>query len=133
MPFDVRWSIHSREKGPLLDGTAERVVQEYRQDLEKVLARRGAALVVRNLKSRIRNPTPYYWNQIRAVPVGGHWEVVDGNVVYGPWLEGTGSRNRARPGFPGYRSFQLAGQTLDGQAGVIGERHLRLYIPRIEG
>ncbi len=126
-------TMHSRTKGPLTDGTAERVVQEYRQDLEKVLARRAAQLVVRILKSRIRNPTPYYWNQIRAIPLGGHWEVVDGNVVYGPWLEGVGSRNRARPGFPGYHAFQLAGQTMDAQAGTIGEQHLRLYIPRIEG
>jgi hypothetical protein len=129
--YDLR--VNGSMKGPIPEGRADRIVEEYRQDLEKVIARRGAALVVRNLKSRIKNPTPYYWNQIRATPVGGHWEVVDGNVVYGPWLEGTGSRNRARPGFPGYRSFQLAARTLDGLAGTLGEQHLRLYVPRLEG
>lgn len=129
----ISLEMHARTKGPLTDGRAARAVEEYRQDLEKVIARRGAALVVRYLKQRIKNPTPYYWNQIRASPLGGHWEVVDGNVVYGPWLEGVGSRNRARPGFPGYHSFQLAAQALNGQAGMIAEGHLRLYIPRIEG
>lgn len=129
----ITFEMHARTKGPLTDGRAGRVVEEYRQDLEKVLARRAAQIVVRILKSRIRNPTPYYWNQIRAVPVGGHWEVVDGNVVYGPWLEGVGSRNAPVTRFRGYHAFKLAGQTMDAQAGAIGEQHLRLYIPRIEG
>lgn len=129
--IDLR--MYETHKGPLLDGRAERVVQEYRQDLEKVIARRAAKVVVSILKSRIRNPTPYYWNQIRAVPVGGHWEVVDGNVIYGPWLEGVGSRNAPVTRFKGYHAFKLAGQTMDAQAGAIGEQHLRLYIPRIEG
>ena len=34
---------------------------------------------------------------------------------YGPWLEGTGSRNLTTR-FKGYHSFRLAGQTLDGLA-----------------
>lgn len=127
----INLSMHSTVKGPLTDGRAERAVEDYRQDLEKVIARRAAALVVRILKQRIKDPTPYYWNQIRALPVGGHWEVVDGNVIYGPWLEGVGSRNAPVTRFKGYHAFKLAGQALDAQAGAIGGNHLRLYIPRM--
>lgn len=124
--------IDGSVRGPLTDGRAERVHDEYVQDVSRVVAQRGARLVVSLLKSSIKNPTPRYWNTIHIEPTGaGGWTVVDNNAVYGPWLEGSGSRNRARPGFPGYASFRLAGQMLDGMAGNIAENHLRLYIPRM--
>lgn len=118
-------------RGPLPDGRAEKALEEYVQDVSKVVAQRGARLVVSLLKSSIKNPTPHYWNTIHIEPLGSGWEVTDTNAIYGPWLEGTGSRNRARPGFPGYHSFRRAGQQLDGMAGPIAEDHLRLYIPRM--
>lgn len=117
--------------GPLTDGRAIKVHNEYVQDVSKQVAKRGERLVVSLLKSSIKNPTPHYWNTIHIQPVGAGWEVTDTNAVYGPWLEGTGSRNRARPGFPGYHSFERAGRLLDGQAGPIAEDLLRLYIPRM--
>lgn len=123
--------IEGNVSGPLTDGRALRAHDEYVQDVSKVVARRGARLVVSLLKSSIKNPTPHYWNTIHIEPLGSGWQVVDNNAVYGPWLEGTGSRNRARPGFPGYASFRLAGQMLDGMAGNLAEDHLRLYIPRM--
>jgi hypothetical protein len=84
------------------------------------------------LKRFIKWPTPYYWNQIRAVPAGAGWEVNDGGVIYGPWLEGEGSRNRARPGFPGYGARRQAAQRLDGEAGAIAYSLLnRIYIRRM--
>lgn len=118
-------------RGPLRDGRAEKALEEYVQDVEKVIAQRGARMVVSLLKSNIKNPTPRYWNTIHVEPLGSGWTVTDNDAVYGPWLEGTGSRNRARPGFPGYASFRLATQMLDGAAGPIAEDHLRLYIPRM--
>jgi len=30
------------------------------------------------------------------------------NLIYSNWVEGISTRNRARPGFPGYRMFQMA-------------------------
>lgn len=118
-------------RGPLTDGRALAAHDEYVQDVSRVVAKRGVRLVVSLLKSSIKNPTPRYWNTIHEEPLGSGWEVTDNNAVYGPWLEGTGSRNRARPGFPGYASFRIAGQMLDGMAGPIAEDHLRLYIPRM--
>lgn len=118
--------------GPLVDGRALKAHDEYVQDVAKVVAKRGERLVVSLLKGSIKDPTPHYWNTIHIVPTGaGGWIVTDTNAVYGPWLEGTGSRNRARPGFPGYHSFERAGRLLDGEAGDIAENHLRLYIPRM--
>lgn len=124
--------IDGTVRGPLTDGRAERAMEEYVQDVPKQIAKRGERIVVSLLKSSIKNPTPRYWNSIHIRPTGGGgWIVTDRNAVYGPWLEGTGSRNRARPGFPGYHSFERMGRMLDGEAGNIAEDHLRLYIPRM--
>jgi hypothetical protein len=124
--------MHATVKGPLTDGRALRAHDEYVFDVSRYIAQRGAALVVSYSKSSFKNVTPYYWNQIRAVPAGGGaWDVDDGGVIYGPWLEGVGSRNRARPGFPGYHMFQRAGRVIDGMAGDMAEDRLRLYIPRM--
>ncbi|MES2211352.1 MAG: hypothetical protein V4515_14410 [Chloroflexota bacterium] len=124
--------IDGSVSGPLTDGRALRAHDEYVQDVAKVVARRGERIVVSLLKGSIKHPSPHYWNTIHIEPTGASgWTVTDRNSVYGPWLEGTGSRNRARPGFPGYHSFRKAGEMLDGLAGNIAEDNLRLYIPRM--
>ena len=37
------------------------------------------------------------------------------NVVYASWVEGVSSRNRPRPGFPGYRMFRNAFKRLEAE------------------
>ncbi len=126
LDFDVE------KHGPMTDGRAQHALHEYVQDVPKVVAREGARMWTSLLKRFIRNPTPYYWNQIRAMPGGAGWEVNDGGVIYGPWLEGEGSRNRGRPGFPGYHARRTAAQQLDGRAGAIAYSLLnRIYIRRM--
>jgi hypothetical protein len=50
--------------------------------------------------------------------------VHDDGVIYGPWLEGTGSRNAPVTRFPGYGSFRRASQQLDREIGGIADRIL---------
>lgn len=124
--------VHSDVKGPLTDGRALRAHDEYVQDVSRVVAKQGERIVVSLLKGSIKNPTPRYWYSIHIEPTGGSaWDVTDNNAVYGPWLEGVGSRNRGRPGFPGYASFRRASQMLDRQAWYVADRHLALFIPRM--
>jgi hypothetical protein len=128
----ISLSMYATEKGPLTNGQAVRAADDYVQDVPKVVARTGARYWVALLMQFIRVPTPYYWTTIRAMPAGAGWVVRDGNVVYGPWLEGEGSRNRGRPGFPGYRARRKATQRLDGEAGTIAYDLLnRIYIDRM--
>jgi hypothetical protein len=127
----IEMSAYSTEKGPITDGRAMRALLDYEQDVEKVLARRGAALVVSFSKASFKNVTPYYWYQIHEEPAGAGWEVTDGGVIYGPWLEGVGSRN-ATTRFKGYGMYRRASQALNQQAVMIAEGHLRLYLPRMQ-
>jgi len=64
-----------------------------------------------NLDRSIRNPTPYYETQItiqRLSPTV--MRVHDRDVIYGPWLEGTSTRNRTTR-FRGYASLRRARQS----------------------
>lgn len=49
------------------------------------------------------------------------------NATYGPWLEGTGSRN-ATTRFKGYHSFRMAAQTLNGMAEDIASTAYEPYV-----
>ncbi len=125
-------SMHATAKGPLLDGRAVQAHDEYVQDISKVLAQRAERLVVSYSKASFKNVTPYYWNQVRAHPIGGNtWEVDDGGVVYGPWLEGVGSRNTPVTRFAGYGMYAKAGRVVDGIAPTVADDRLRLFIPRM--
>lgn len=52
-------------------------------------------------------------------------------ATYGPWLEGTGSRNLATR-FKGYHSFRQAGQVLDGLAEGLAEDAIQPYLREMQ-
>lgn len=101
--------------GPMFDarfGAARRQMED--EGLNRV-GGQGLSDVHANLNTSIRNPTPYYETQITSERRGDEQVVHDRGVIYGPWLEGTGSRNQTTR-FKGYASFRRAAQELDGQA-----------------
>ncbi len=53
-----------------------------------------------------------------SAAVGGlkAWEVHDSDIVYGPWLEGVGSRNFPVTRFKGYSTFRKVAQQIDRKA-----------------
>lgn len=59
------------------------------------------------LDRSIQHPTPYYETQIMMQRVDPDWIVHDRGIIYGPWLEGTSSRNHSTR-FKGYQSFRRA-------------------------
>ena len=71
----------------------------------------------RRIKERLDkvlvNPTGFYRAHIQITAVAGEFaEVTDSGVIYGPWLEGIGSRNSLQ-GFRGYATFRRAKQGID--------------------
>lgn len=118
MGFDVT----VRMSGPVLEGRAPEIVNDYLDDALGEVARQGYADVMANLNTALRRPTPYYETQVtyqRMIP-SELWLIHDRDIIYGPWLEGTGSRNRTTR-FKGYASFRRAAQTLDRRAGELAE------------
>lgn len=81
-------------------------------DIKSEVADYGVFLVLMRLGDVLREPTGYYESRIKKERQMNDWTVTDSGVVYGPWLEGTGSRNQISR-FKGYRTFQITKRQLD--------------------
>ncbi len=115
--------------GPFFE-RRERGMAEIINEIEHDVAQVGHAYVKTNLVTFIRYPTPYYWTrtEVRGNPSGPGLSIWDNYIIYGPWLEGVGSRNFPKTRFKGYSSFRLAAQALERTAGAIGDRATRRKI-----
>ncbi len=121
MSFD--YSI--RVSGPLYDGRAEAALHRYTEDLKDTLAKEAYDIIQRRLPKVIRVYTGRYASSIHIDRVQEDRVVTDFPIVYGPWLEGVGSRNFPVTRFRGYHTFRLASQELELKASGIAERLLR--------
>lgn len=79
------------------------VVEGIKEESVKRMADEGERQWLAYLGDRLEEPTGYYESNIHQDYVGrDNISINDANVIYGSWLEGVGSRNSPRPGFPGY-------------------------------
>lgn len=139
--------VKVRAKGPLVDGEFPAIIHDYLEDVTWGLGQQAFADVHSILDARIQNPTPYYETQITqqrggaddlagiasdVTPVVVH----DRGVIYGHWLEGTGSRNAPATSFRGYSAFGSSAKALNlanGKALPIADAVLQRYLPRLRG
>lgn len=105
-------------RGPLLDGASGPIVTRYCRLMTAAVADAGDARVEILHRAYFQHPTPIYWEKVHALPREDYHVITDGGVVYGPWLEGTGSRNRTTR-FKGYWAFRTTTQSLRANAHVI--------------
>ena len=124
-------SFNSRVSGPISSGRMQKDVAAYEHDVAEAIAEFGEKTWVHNLEGSIREPTPYYWTRIDTRELSpNRYEVHDHDIVYGPWLEGTGSRNAPNSIFPGYRSLARTKESVRRRRGGIARRILREYRAR---
>lgn len=95
------------KSGPLFDGRVAIAITEMVADAQEEIAQMAYATVMLNLHTSIRHPTPYYETQIINEYINSDNVIHDRGIIYGPWLEGVGSRNRTTR-FKGYWSFRRA-------------------------
>lgn len=122
--FDLH--ARARARGPVFNGEAQRQIQRGTGASERQIADQAKDFIRRDLIVVPRHPTGYYRRHIRVIRAGGRHEVVDSNVVYGPWLEGVSQRNRTTR-FKGYAFFRRASQRFSRVAGAIADRILQQY------
>ncbi|TDC47641.1 hypothetical protein E1281_25920 [Actinomadura sp. KC345] len=126
--FDVDVERH----GPIFDGRAQAAARQMARATEEELAEVAVNLVVSELGRVLQHPTGYYQSQIQTDRATGGTRVTDGGVVYGPWLEGVGSRNAPVTRFRGYSTFRRIHTRVDRQAKHIAERVMPRYLRRME-
>lgn len=126
--FQIRANVNA--SGPMFDGRAQRAAGDYVDDVRYAVAVRAEELVHARLQAVLKHPTGYYESRISVRRSGNTYEVHDSGIVYGPWLEGTGSRNAPVTRFRGYATFRRTKALVDRQANGIAQRLLDRYRAR---
>lgn len=121
--FDIRVAM----RGPLIDGRTAAAMHTYSDEISLRVAEEGEKLIRQRLKTVLQHPTGYYESRISVDRAGDGYRVSDGMVIYGPWLEGTGSRNSPVTRFPGYATFRRTKPLVDQRARQIAVQLLARY------
>ena len=130
--FDVR--VNSSASGPWASGRAGRALHDYSDDVEYQVAREGERMVHQRLRQVLRHPTGYYQSKISVDRTsGGRYMVHDQRMIYGPWLEGTGSRNSPVTRFPGYWHWKRTKALVAARGPQIAENAVRRHLPEMGG
>lgn len=124
----LRTEVHTR--GPIFDGAAPRVIADFIEAATRAVAEEGAE-DLRAATSVFKNPTGFYKSQVNFHRQGSDFMIDDGGVIYGPWLEGTSTRNRTTR-FKGYKIWRQTTQRLQAKARRIAERVLTRYLGRLQ-
>jgi len=123
-------NITIKSSGPLFDGRGRAISDRSARDMEHHLAEVGADMVRGELERVLRKETPYYRLQITTTEYPSRTVINDGGVVYGPWLEGTGSRNKTTR-FKGYATFRRTRALLDARAKSIIQPYVDILTERL--
>ncbi|MFD5509110.1 hypothetical protein ACFWIB_15215 [Streptomyces sp. NPDC127051] len=119
-------------RGPLFDGRAAREIADYVDEAREQIAEFSEEHVLNLMGTSFREPTGYYESHVMTERASADVSRVhDSGVVYGPWLEGVGTRNRPRPGFPGYEHWRKTKALLALRAPEMAQRLLERYLPRM--
>lgn len=122
--FSLR--IRTAVQGALFDQRAHQLFEEFCEDLEEDGAEWALNHIRGTFHTSFKVPTGYYESNVEIHRSGASTEVWDGGQsgpVYGPWLEGVGSRNSTTR-FKGYHAFRKAAQALERRIEGMGERLL---------
>lgn len=99
-------NISVKATGPLFDGRLNRAMDEAVDEAEQEIATIGANHLRDDLGvPPFKHPTGWYRSHITPKRFGALWAIQDSDVIYGPWLAGTSSRNHTTR-FKGYAHWR---------------------------
>ncbi|WP_030798969.1 hypothetical protein [Streptomyces sp. NRRL S-337] len=126
--------VEVRCEGPLFDGRAERAIQDAANDARDDVSQFAEEHVLALTGQYFRHPSGYYESHIMTTRVSADVDLVhDQGVVYGPWLEGVGSRNAPATRFAGYGHWRQTKQLVEARGPEIAERAVRRHLPEMGG
>ena len=125
MAFKVAFKVN----GPLF-GSPSNEVKKFLVMAKEEIAKQGVNRIKQRLGQVLENPTGRYESHVRTERQRNDFMITDLPVVYGPWLEGTGSRNAASR-FKGYRTFRIIRQELDSEVIKITRSEVEQLVKRL--
>lgn len=118
--------------GPLFDGRAAREFAAYTDEAREQISEFAEEHVLGLMGAAFRHPTGYYESNVKTERASAEIDRVhDSGIVYGPWLEGVGSRNSPVTRFPGYFHWRRTKAVLAVSAPAMAQRLLQRYLPRV--
>ncbi|MFD5697445.1 hypothetical protein [Streptomyces lasiicapitis] len=127
-------NIQVDASGPLFDGRAARAMQDACDDAREDIAEFAEEHALALMGAAFRHPTGYYESRVTTTRVSGDTSLVhDQGVVYGPWLEGVGSRNSPVTRFPGYFHWRRTKALVAARGPQIAERAVQRHLPEMGG
>lgn len=120
--------------GPLFDGRAERAMKDAADEARESIAEFAEEHALALMGAAFRHPTGYYESRVTTTRVSADVSLVhDQGVVYGPWLEGVGSRNSPVTRFPGYFHWRRTKALVAARGPQIAEAAVRRHLPEMGG
>jgi hypothetical protein len=106
------------------------LVQEAETFLNDRLKPMAGGGVYKNTPASKGGSTGHYRRSISSDMKELNALITDGNVIYGPWLEGISSRNNTTR-FKGYFSFRLAGQHAQKLSKKVLEKYINRFVRKV--
>lgn len=129
-------NIHVNAKGPLFDGVAQHELAAAVAAVQKEVASYAEYQWQMNMHDSFQHPTGRYQSKVNTARRGPDLVVSDGypgsGVLYGPWLEGVGTRNKTTR-FKGYFAQRRAANSVAQKTTVIAEPVVRAFIAKANG
>lgn len=127
-------SVDVTLSGPLFDGRAQRAADRACDDAREDIAEFAEEYALALMGAAFRHPTGYYESRVITERVTADTSRVhDQGVIYGPWLEGVGSRNSPVTRFPGYFHWRRTKQVVKTAGPVMAERAVARHLPEMGG
>lgn len=104
--------IEIKGGGPVFDARGPAILRSFADELGEAVADEGVNTVRAEFAKVVQHPTGRYSRSIHEDSYGSRHVISDGNMIYGPWLAGVGSRNK-RSRFKGYAHWRRAVQLLE--------------------
>src|ERR1700727_2752203 len=112
---------NTKVSGPLFVVRADDALLRFAEQCKRDIADEGDARIHVHLGSVLREDTGRYDSHVHTEQQVDDIMITDTPIVYGPWPEGTGSRNFPKTRFPGYFTFRIVSQGLNDDAEVLAQ------------
>ncbi len=131
-------AIHVATKGPLFTGVAGADLEATIASVKQAVAEEADRKWQDNMTASFKNPSspPHYQSKINIAKRDADLVVSDGypgsGVMYGPWLEGVGSRN-ASTRFKGYFAMRRAANSIAQKASALAKPIIDAFVNKTNG
>lgn len=127
-------SIDVDFQGPLFDGRAERAMADACDEARDNISDFAEERVLMGTSANFKTRTPYYETRVTTERVSSEVSLIwDQGVIYGPWLEGVGSRNSPVTRFGGYHFWRAAKQAVVVRGPQMAQIAVDRHMPEMGG